>query len=156
MRINQGVEWVLHCCLTLAWTGDSAPISTARLAARFGLPPAYLNKSLQALVHSGLLISSAGPRGGFRLAKPPEVISLWDVVSALEGSEHAFRCTEIRRQAGATTKECERPCSIAQAMYDAEFAWRAVLSQRTLADLMRASPQASTERALRWFETIRP
>ena len=47
MRMSQGVEWALHCCLNLAWTGT--PVPASRLAALYDLPPAYLNKQLQAL-----------------------------------------------------------------------------------------------------------
>ncbi|HWN35632.1 MAG TPA: Rrf2 family transcriptional regulator [Pseudonocardia sp.] len=44
-----------------------------------------------------------GARGGFRLARPADKITLMDVVTAIEGLEHAFRGTEIRRHgAGAT------------------------------------------------------
>ncbi|TAM00638.1 MAG: transcriptional regulator, partial [Pusillimonas sp.] len=69
--MSQGVEWGLHCCVALGWIGQGEVISTAKLAAKFGLPAAYLNKSLQALARAGVLVSSAGPRGGFRLARAP-------------------------------------------------------------------------------------
>ena len=48
------------------------------------LPPAYLNKQLQALVRAGILSSTPGPRGGFRLARRLEDISVLDVVVAGE------------------------------------------------------------------------
>jgi DNA-binding IscR family transcriptional regulator len=43
--MGEGVEWGLHCCLTLAWA-DEEPVPTAKLAAFFEAPPAYLNKRL--------------------------------------------------------------------------------------------------------------
>ena len=43
MRMSEGVEWGLHCCVTLAWLEGEGPVSTARLAASFELPAAYLN-----------------------------------------------------------------------------------------------------------------
>ncbi len=61
MRMSEGVEWALHCCVTLAWLGDERPVSTARLASSFELPPAYLNKRLQALVRAGILSSTPAP-----------------------------------------------------------------------------------------------
>ncbi|APZ42629.1 RrF2 family transcriptional regulator [Acidihalobacter ferrooxydans] len=151
MRISQSVEWAVHCCVTLGWLGASLPISTARLAKHFDLPPAYLNKALQALVRSGVLVSQAGPHGGFRLARPPSSISLWDVVSAIDGIDHSFRCTEIRQNGGAKPDECTRPCGIAQAMYDAEDAWRESLKNKTIADMMAAAPAAAAERTIRSF-----
>lgn len=155
MRISQSVEWALHCCVVLGWTGSSEPISTARLAKHFSLPPAYLNKALQALVRAGVLVSQAGPRGGFRLARSPSNISLWDVVSAIDGAEHSFRCTEIRQNAGASAEECSRPCGIAQAMYDAEDSWRSALMNKTVAGMMTTTPTRAAKRTVRWLDASR-
>ncbi|MET7645818.1 Rrf2 family transcriptional regulator [Streptomyces sp. NPDC005426] len=152
MRMSEGVEWGLHCCLTLAWVGDEEPVSTAKLAAWFDLPQAYLNKRLQALVRAGILSSTAGARGGFRLARLPERITLMDVVTAIEGPDDAFRCTEIRRRgegADAAAGEFRRACGIATAMRRAELAWRRELAGQTLADIMATAPPAAMERARR-------
>lgn len=156
--MSEGVEWGLHCCVTLAWLGDERPVSTARLAASFDLPAAYLNKRLQALVRAGILSSTPGARGGFRLARPPEAITLMDVVAAIEGPEEAFRCTEIRQQgagAEAPGRDFRGPCGIATAMRRAELAWRRELAAQTLADVLAAAPATAADRTRRWFATER-
>lgn len=153
--MSEGVEWGLHCCVTLAWLGDERPVSTARLAAHFDLPSAYLNKRLQALVRAGILTSTPGARGGFRLARPADKITLMDVVTAIEGAEEAFRCTEIRRQGAgveAPASEFRRPCGVAAAMRKAEFAWRRELARQTVAGIVARSPAVAAERTRRWFE----
>jgi len=154
MKMSEGVEWALHCCLTLAWLGqDGGSVPTARLAAAFELPPAYLNKCLQLLVKAGLLHSTAGARGGFRLARAPQRITLLEVVTAIEGPEDAFRCAEIRRRgagAAASPKEFVRPCGIAVAMRRAEAAWRRELAAQTVADLLAAAPPSASERMRCW------
>lgn len=155
MRIGEGVEWGLHCCLTLAWIGNKEPVSTAKLADHFGIPPTYLNKCLQALVRAGILLSVSGAHGGFQLAKTPAQVTLMEVVAAIEGPEEAFRCTEIRQSEGCSRDENRRPCAIAAAMHQAEGAWRAVLSAQTLADIMTAAPSAAAERTRRWYTLIR-
>ncbi|MWA05130.1 Rrf2 family transcriptional regulator [Actinomadura sp. LD22] len=141
MRIGEGVEWAAHCLLLLDWMGEDRPVPTARLAAGFELPPPYLNKQLQALVKAGLVTSTAGARGGFRLARPLEKITMMDVVAAIEGPEEAFQCTEIRsRGAGAGTPASvlRRPCAVSTAMRKAELAWRRALAEQTLADVSAA------------------
>src|SRR4051812_21587601 len=85
MRMSEGVEWALHSCLNLAWVEPGEAMTAARLAAFYELPTAYLNKQLQALARAGIVTSTPGPRGGFRLARPPERITLLDVVTAIEG-----------------------------------------------------------------------
>jgi len=152
--MGEGVEWGLHCCLTLAWVGDEEPLPMAKLAAWFDLPAAYLNKRLQALVRADILNSTPGARGGFRLARPPERITLMDVVAAIEGPDDLFRCTEIRQQgegAGAPAREFQRPCGIATAMRKAELAWRRELAAQTLADIMATAPPKAADRARRHF-----
>src|SRR3982074_1611026 len=95
MRMTEGVEWALHCCLNLSWVGPEQAVTAARLAAFYELPTAYLNKQLQALARAGILSSVSGPKGGFRLDRRPEQITLLDVVVAIDGPVDAFRCTEI-------------------------------------------------------------
>ncbi|MET9292692.1 Rrf2 family transcriptional regulator [Streptomyces sp. NPDC003077] len=158
MRMSEGVEWGLHCCVILVWLGDDRPVPTAKLAASFDLPPAYLNKRLQALVRAGILHSTPGARGGFQLARPPEKISLMDVVAAIEGPEEAFRCAEIRRQgagAEAPASTYRAPCGIATAMRRAELAWRRELAKQTVAGIAANTPESVVERTRRWFATER-
>ncbi|MFG2990866.1 RrF2 family transcriptional regulator [Streptomyces sp. NPDC048257] len=153
--MSEGVEWALHSCVNLAWSGDRA-VPAARLAAWHDLPAAYLNKQLQALARAGIVTSTPGPRGGFRLARPLEAISLMDVVTAVEGAEEAFRCAEIRRQgpgAGAPAAYTA-DCAIAHAMTRAELAWRRALAAQNLDEIRqqaeRQAPQAP-ERLRAWL-----
>ncbi|MGD1217165.1 Rrf2 family transcriptional regulator [Streptomyces krungchingensis] len=139
MRTGKGVEWAVHTLLNLAWLGDGEPVSTAQLAAGHDLSASYLNKQLQQLVKAGLLESVPGARGGFRLARPLEAVSMLDVVLAIEGDEPLFRCAEIRRcgSIGEQVPESgfSRPCAVNNAMAQAETAWRRALAEQCLADV---------------------
>ncbi|MER6596114.1 Rrf2 family transcriptional regulator [Micromonospora purpureochromogenes] len=140
MKMAEGVEWALHSCLNMTWLEPGRAVSAARLAAFYGLPTAYLNKQLQALVRAGILRSVSGPRGGFRLARAPEEITLLDVVTAIEGVEEAFRCAQILRQGpgGRADVDYRQACLISQAMRRADLAWRRELAGQTLAQLREA------------------
>ncbi|WP_181871077.1 RrF2 family transcriptional regulator [Sphaerisporangium album] len=155
--MSEGVEWAVHCCLTLGWLGDDRPVPTSRLAAGYELPPAYLNKQLQALVRAGLLTSTPGVRGGFRLARPLDKITLMEVVAAIEGPDDAFQCTEIRRR-GSGAESPERnfrtPCAVSTAMRKAELAWRRALAAQTLAEVAAAAERHAPnlgEGVRRWY-----
>jgi len=65
--------------------------SIARLEA---IPEPYLIKLAARLRDAGIIVSSRGAKGGFKLAKPPERINLAEVVEALEGRSGLFGCTE--------------------------------------------------------------
>ncbi|MFD9259251.1 RrF2 family transcriptional regulator [Streptomyces sp. NPDC059538] len=154
--MSEGVEWALHSCVNLAWSGPDRAVSAGRLAAWHDLPAAYLNKQLQALARAGIVTSTPGPRGGFRLARPLEAISLMDVVAAVEGPEEAFRCAEIRQQgpgAGAPAAYTA-DCAIAHAMTRAELAWRRALAAQNLDEIRqqaeRQAPEAP-ERLRAWL-----
>lgn len=133
--MSQGVEWALHTCLNLSWL--DTPVPTGTLAAFYELPPAYLNKQLQALVRAGVLASVPGPRGGFRLAREPAAISLLDIVAAIEGPEELFRCDQIldKGPGNHAGVDYRRSCAFAQAMRGADLAWRRELASRTVADI---------------------
>jgi Rrf2 family protein len=135
MKLSQGVEWGLHCCVVLGQA--AAPVPAARLAEFHGVSPTYLAKHLQALARAGLVRSTQGQVGGYVLTREPAQITLLDVVTAIEGDAPAFRCTEIRQRGPLATppERCLRPCAIARAMYVAEDAWREALRGVTVADL---------------------
>ncbi|GAA4290549.1 Rrf2 family transcriptional regulator [Actinokineospora soli] len=158
--MSEGVEWALHTCANLAWTEPGEAVPAARLAAAFGLPPAYLNKQLQALTRAGILTSTSGPRGGFRLARSPDAITVLDVVVAIEGAEDAFRCTAILADSpwGSREVDYRATCAVSQAMRRAELAWRRELAAQTIADITatveRRSPGAR-ERVAGWLTEAR-
>ncbi|WP_233526329.1 RrF2 family transcriptional regulator [Actinomadura spongiicola] len=137
--MSEGVEWALHSCINLAWLEPGEAMPAAKLAGFFSLPAAYLNKQLQALARAGILTSTSGPRGGFRLARASEDITMLDVVTAIEGAEQAFRCEEILRRIPGDHEgvDYRKTCAISQSMWRAEMAWRRELAGQTIADLKR-------------------
>lgn len=156
MKLPEGVEWALHCAWTLALGGSSDPLSTRQLAVLYDLPETYLAKLLTALVRAGLLTATTGPRGGFRLARSSNAITVADVVIAIEGRSALFPCAEIRQRGPVplTGSACRRPCGIAQVMSRAERAWRAELSATTIADLVDASGVGAVERVKTWLNQL--
>ncbi|UVS79379.1 Rrf2 family transcriptional regulator [Actinokineospora sp. UTMC 2448] len=158
--MSEGVEWALHTCANLAWVEPGDAVPAARLAAVFGLPAAYLNKQLQALVRAGILTSTSGPRGGFRLARAPEAISALDVVVAVEGAEDAFRCARILADSpwGDPAVDYRATCAISQTMRRAELAWRRELAGQSIADIVGAVERRNPgtgERLRRWLTAAR-
>jgi Rrf2 family protein len=137
MKMGQGVEWALHCCVNMSWAPAGEAVNSARLADLYQLPAAYLNKQLQALVRAGILSSVSGPRGGFQLAKPAEKITVLDIVLAIEGPEPAFRCESILANTPGSdpAEDYLRSCLVSQTMRQAELAWRQTLSRQTVAGI---------------------
>lgn len=157
MKLSEGVEWGLHCVHMLAGLPPGATLPTRALAEFHGLSETYLSKHLQALTNAGIIESLPGPKGGYRLARSPEKITLLAVVEAIDGREPLFRCTEIRQRGPiASGPEAFRmPCGIHVAMARAEKAWREALRVQTVADTIShyqhdVSLEAQ-ERAAQWL-----
>ena len=149
MKLGDGVEQAIHCVLVLSGLSEGGVLSAAALAEFHGVSPSYLLKHLQALAGAGLLESVPGPRGGYRLAKPVECLTLLDIVVAVEGEAPAFRCTEIRQRGPSPVAShfFKAPCAVNAAMLKAERAYRAELKKVTVADL-RGDANSSLGKAI--------
>jgi Rrf2 family protein len=157
VKLSDGVEWGVHACTLLAVLPSDAALPAPRLAEYHGVPSAYLAKHLQALARAGVLETVKGPRGGYRLARPPAEITVLDVVEAIDGDEPAFRCTEIRRRGptAVPAREYKLPCGIHRTFSRADEAWRTELAAVTIADLvgtmLHEAPRAAFEKGARWL-----
>src|SRR6201746_914210 len=96
MILKSQVEWALHCCAILAAVPSGRYLSTKALAEFHGLPKEYLAKALQSLSQAGLVSTTLGPSGGYRLARPASELTFLDIVEAVEGKSRTFVCTNIR------------------------------------------------------------
>jgi Rrf2 family protein len=139
VQLAKGIEWTAHICTLIALLPAGRGLSVDALAEFFDVPAAYLAKQMQALRRAGIAESVRGKRGGYRLARSPDDISLLDIVIAIEGPNPAFRCTEIRQNGpcGLARKDCKRPCEIAAAFAKAEMVYRQALAARSLASIMQ-------------------
>ena len=162
MRLSEGVEWTVHCCVLLSAVPAGECLPGARLAEFHGVPAPYLAKHLQALTRACVLESVPGPSGGYRRARPASEISVLDVVEAIDGSQPAFTCHEIRRRGpagGLPARAYTRPCGIHALMDEADAAWRAPLKATTIGDLAlqvaRTAPPASMLKSAAWFQEIK-
>ena len=149
MKLGDGVEQAIHCVLVLSGLSKDGVLSAAALAEFHGVSTSYLLKHLQALAGAGLLESVPEPKGGYRLARPSDRITLLDIVVAVEGPEPAFRCAEIRQRGPSPVAPhfFKSPCAVNAAMLKAERAYRAELKKVTVADL-NADPVSPLGKAI--------
>lgn len=141
MKLRNQVEWGIHCMEFLARVPEGVLIPTKVLAKFHGIPKEYLAKALQSLAAQGLVKGSLGPKGGYQLAKDPEQITVLEIVEAIEGKKRTFHCQEIRFNnpcLDSSHKDRRVKCMIASAMFEADEAWRQVLHQKKLSDIVLA------------------
>lgn len=96
-------------------------IDAASISEMTGVTRRFTLKILHKLVAGGFVVSQKGAKGGYRLAKPAETISLYDVIAAVNGNIFFSRCE--------AAEECcsnpNYPCRFKQAFEQASMAVRA-------------------------------
>ncbi|MFT3966695.1 MAG: Rrf2 family transcriptional regulator [Sphingobium sp.] len=161
-HISAAVEYGLHCLVFLASRGGEAPAPSARdLAELQGVPVDYAAKIFTRLQKAGLVVASEGVRGGMRLARPADAITMHDVVIAIDGARPLFDCREIR--GGCALFRGDPPrwatagvCGIHAVMMRAEARMRDELKAVTLAQLAggfgRKAPDGFFEEVAGWLD----
>jgi Rrf2 family protein len=163
-HFGSGVEYALHCLLHLARAPAEGAPSSRDLAEFQGIPAAYVAKIFSDLEKARIVQAIEGIRGGFRLARRPDEVTVLDVVDAVEGAKPLFRCREIRRNC---VLYADRPpawassglCTVHAVMREAEARMRETLAATTLADLdARVAgkvPAAYLAQKRQWFDQRR-
>jgi Rrf2 family protein len=87
MRVSAKTEYACIAMLELASQfGSSEPVRIRRIAERHDVPPRFLVQILLQLKGAGLVASVRGAAGGYHLVKPPQEVSLGQVMEVIEGS----------------------------------------------------------------------
>jgi Rrf2 family protein len=84
MRVSAKADYAARAAAELA-TATESPMKADRIAAAQDIPAKFLETILLELKHAGIVRSQRGPDGGYTLARPPEDISLADVIRAVDG-----------------------------------------------------------------------
>ncbi|CAN5763669.1 RrF2 family transcriptional regulator [soil metagenome] len=92
MRITTQAEYGLICALHLARRSGDAPVTGREIASQERLPADYVEQIMLKLRRAGIVASTRGARGGYRLARAAEEITVRDVISASEHSTFDVHC----------------------------------------------------------------
>ena len=87
IRLTKRLLFAIEAVLDIAYNGRAAPVRSAEITEREGIPRRYLEPVLQELVRDGILIGIRGPSGGYRLARERQLISLGDIVRTVRHLE---------------------------------------------------------------------
>lgn len=127
MKYSQATNYALHTMLYFVALPLGKTIGVQQLAELQELSPTYLSKILTRLVKAGMIESTPGIHGGYRLTRSKEEISFLDVIHAIEGTASLFHCDD---------GEDHRGCLIQEVMTQAEQQMEAYLKERKLVELV--------------------
>jgi len=133
LALTRRGDYALRAALYLAERWDPAGFAKIRdVAAAMNLPASYTPHVLLLLAGSGIATAKAGREGVYRLARPPDEVSVLEVVEAAEGE---LRSTTCILRGGPC--HWETACAAHAAWSEASEAFRSSLARTTLADMAR-------------------
>ena len=100
LALSKKVEYGLMALLHMSRLRAGALATAKEISDEHAIPSELLGKVLQALARERLIVASLGSRGGYRLAKTIEQITLGQVIEAVEGPVHFTRCHADPAQCG--------------------------------------------------------
>ena len=90
--LSQTAEYALRAVLYLAEHGTARAVQVGEISRATRVPHNYLSKTLHQLTRAGVLLSARGKLGGFRLAAPPDRLTLHQVVTPFDQIEQRRNC----------------------------------------------------------------
>ncbi len=131
MKISAKTEYACIAMLELASRqGSGEPVRIRKIAERHDVPPRFLVQILLQLKGAGLVRSTRGAAGGYHLERPPEEVSLGEVMRIIEGSGKSNGMTTSASPDSPAVK------ALSQAWSDVDAVQRDMLNKITFADLL--------------------
>lgn len=131
--LSNKARYALRALFLLADAG-SAPATIGMLAEQLAAPRKFLEAILLELNRAGVVTSRRGRFGGYALARPPEQISVADVIRIVDGPLALAPCASVTAPGRCQTCPDLETCPLRPALVASRNAVAAVLEGWTLAD----------------------
>jgi Rrf2 family protein len=134
MRLSLRGEYAVRALLVLGLNYDQPLVRIQAISDQQNIPKRFLEQILNDLKSAGFVLSRRGVTGGYRLAKPPEEITLAAVVRHIEGALAPVSCVSERFYEKCSCPD-ESRCAIRSAMKEVRDAVVRVAERITMAVL---------------------
>lgn len=85
LRISRKIDYAIRAMIYLASIPEGTVVPFREIGKKMQVPEDFLAKILKTLVDQGIVRSTRGPHGGYRLARPADTINVLEVIEAAEG-----------------------------------------------------------------------
>ena len=106
MKVTKATAYALHALMYMARHITQLPVTTNTIAKGEGIPPGYLAKIFQRLTKARLVKGMKGRNRGHVFVRPPEEISLLEIIEAIEGKSLFDDCPLKHCECGGTPENC--------------------------------------------------
>jgi Rrf2 family protein len=135
LRLSKKADYALIAMKHLAVRGERSSSSAREIAELYDIPIELMAKVLQRLVRGGLLASQQGTRGGYQLARVPSLISVADVIQAIDGPVTVTACSTEEGQCEQFSK-----CNVRDPLWRVRERILTALGECTIAELATDLP----------------
>jgi Rrf2 family protein len=142
MQLSMRTDYALRAIFTLVEHRGGPPIPIIELARRNDVPKRFLEHIMLDLKEKGWVVSTAGKRGGYQLGRPPEKITLGEIVRHFDGYLAPIACVSVTDYQRCTQ---ESTCRFRRVMLTARNLVANLMDSTTLADAMKSVPVGSEE-----------
>ena len=147
MKISTKGIYAIEAMTDLAIFSKNGVESIKNIASRRQLSEKYLEQIMAGLKKSKLIISTRGAGGGYKLAKSPESITVYEILKAVESNMIFLECLEGKVDCGMDCERCKtRP--IWKTMWEKILT---VFEGVTLADIVQKSEEIQKKRAEEYY-----
>ena len=98
LKINRQTDYAVRVVLALAKQGQTARLSSAVIQREMQIPKAFMARIVAQLAQAGLVNTFPGRDGGLSLPRPPQEITLLEVVEAFEGRLLLSDCLHAKNE----------------------------------------------------------
>jgi len=106
MRVSTKGRYAIRVLIDMAQNGESEFHPLHALAARQGISEKYLEAILGALVKTNVLEGARGKGGGYKMAKPSEELTVWEILKGIETSMGPVECVSEGRNGCDRAESC--------------------------------------------------
>jgi Rrf2 family iron-sulfur cluster assembly transcriptional regulator len=125
-------EYALQAVSYLALQPEGKMTSIKELSSKLKIPYHFLAKILQNLSYKKLLLSQKGPSGGFALALSPKIITLLDIVDAIDGDDLTKKCVM-----GFPRCSGRSPCAVHEYWEQLREGIHSMLAKKSIAEMAK-------------------
>jgi len=153
LRLSKKADYALMAMKHLAQRDGSSSSCAREIAEQYDIPIELMAKVLQRLVRMGLLVSTQGTRGGYALSRSSSLITVADVIAAIDGPFTVTACSTEKHDCDQYHK-----CSIRDPLWQIRERIAAALGTVTLAEMAadHVSPTPPTAHAAVLHHHARP
>jgi Rrf2 family cysteine metabolism transcriptional repressor len=132
MRLSTKGEYASRAMLELSLRRADGPLHIKDISAAQDIPERFLEQILLMLKRAGYLRSRKGPNGGYILAKPPDKISVAEVIRVMDGPLAPIDCVSVTAHEVCPREDA---CGLRWLWKETRDAIAAILERTTFADL---------------------